>query len=264
MPKKQKDGRYRAKIKVGIYPDGRPLYKWASGRTKAELAHNKAEVLKTYVVGAQKTDREMLVCTGIQSWYRSAKGGDLAQSTKNNLALAINSYINPAIGQKRIAAVTQEDLSQLLYNLSGKGKTLVGDVYSVITGMFTWAVGRGIICRNPAIGLHKPKTKTESYRELTASETKAVLKLIAGLADRSDKLLLMALYYLGVRRGEALGLQWADFDFKAKTVHIQRDIDYSTKSQGELDGLKSRAADRVIPVPPALLDELLRVPGRCV
>ena len=34
------------------------------------------------------------------------------------------------------------------------------------------------------------------------------------------------LYYLGLRRGEALGLQWGDFDFDEDLVHIQRDIDF--------------------------------------
>ncbi len=36
MPK-QKDGRYRAKITVGLDGAGKPVYKYASGKTKREL-----------------------------------------------------------------------------------------------------------------------------------------------------------------------------------------------------------------------------------
>ena len=64
------------------------------------------------------------------------------------------------------------------------------------------------------------------------------------------------LYYLGLRRGEALGLKWGDFDFKEDQVHIQRDIDFtgSTACEGEL---KTDAADRYVPVPSELKEILL-------
>lgn len=65
-------------------------------------------------------------------------------------------------------------------------------------------------------------------------------------------LLLLVLYYTGVRRGEALGLQWRDIDFKNRTVHIQRDIDFI--DNGAVGDLKSKAANSVIPI----LNELCR------
>ena len=56
-------------------------------------------------------------------------------------------------------------------------------------------------------------------------------------------------YYLGLRRGEALGLRWGDFE--GDQVHIQRDIDYSRSTAAD-DTLKTEAADRYVPVPPEL------------
>lgn len=55
------------------------------------------------------------------------------------------------------------------------------------------------------------------------------------------------LYYLGVRRGEALGLKWGDFDFAAGQVHILREIDFAGSASSE-GTLKTAAADRFIPV----------------
>lgn len=46
------------------------------------------------------------------------------------------------------------------------------------------------------------------------------------IQNHEHGLFLAVLYYLGLRRGEALGLQWGDFDFDEDLVHIQRDIDY--------------------------------------
>ena len=68
------------------------------------------------------------------------------------------------------------------------------------------------------------------------------------------------LYYLGLRRGEALGLQWGDFDFDEDLVHIQRDIDYvgSTAHDG---ALKTAAANRYVPIPQELRAMLSKVRG---
>ena len=65
------------------------------------------------------------------------------------------------------------------------------------------------------------------------------------------------LYYTGVRRGEALGLKWGDFDFNEDQVHIQRDIDFAGPTAQE-GALKTAASDRYIPIPPELKELLLQ------
>lgn len=266
MPKKQikekeKPKRLRAKIKVGTYSDGKPVIKWAHGYTAAELEENKAELRKTYIGNAIKVDRDILVCTCVERWYADTKDDGLAVGSKKNLALAINSYINPKIGQKRMQAVTHENLRDIMDSVSSKGKTLIGDVYSVLTGIFAYAAGRRIIDYNPAEGLKKPSAEPKSRRALTEAETAAVLKLIDETTDHADKLLLMTLYYLGSRKGEALGHQWSDYNFKDGTVHTQRDIDFKSTTRGAVDSVKSTASDRVQPVPAPLLEELKKKRG---
>ena len=75
--------------------------------------------------------------------------------------------------------------------------------------------------------------------------------------NHPDGLLLAVLYYTGVRRGEALGLKWGDFDFREDQVHIQRDIGYVGPTAQE-GALKTAAADRYIPIPPELKELLLK------
>jgi len=80
---------------------------------------------------------------------------------------------------------------------------------------------------------------------------------VLGVArNNPDGLILAVLYYLGLRRGEALGLKWKDFNFEEDQVHIERDIDYagSTAQEGSL---KTRASERYVPVPDELKQLLL-------
>ena len=56
MPKKQKSGLYRTKIKIGVDAQGKDINKWVSGRTKAELETAKQEARAYYIDGTPKRD----------------------------------------------------------------------------------------------------------------------------------------------------------------------------------------------------------------
>ena len=127
---------------------------------------------------------------------------------------------------------------------------------SILKNIMKGAYADGIIDRDPSVSLKRPKVKeANEKRALTKKETEAVLKTIK---RHPDGLILAVLYYLGLRRGEALGLKWGDFDFDEDMVHIQRDIDFagSTAEDGDL---KTKAANRYVPIPEELRDMLLTV-----
>jgi integrase len=65
----------------------------------------------------------------------------------------------------------------------------------------------------------------------------------------------MLLLYTGMRRGEALGLQWEDIDLGAGTIAVRRARLRTAK--GEVVGSpKTSSGNRVVPIHPTLLDEL--------
>lgn len=55
---------------------------------------------------------------------------------------------------------------------------------------------------------------------------------------------------MGLRPGEARGLQWGDIDWKKNTVYIQRDVDY--KDGGKVGDVKTQKSNRTVPLPEAL------------
>ena len=65
------------------------------------------------------------------------------------------------------------------------------------------------------------------------------------------------MYYLGARPGEVRGLQWGDFDWKRKLVHIRRDIDFKKKGENKVGTLKNSKSNRFVPVPDDLAEILL-------
>lgn len=82
----------------------------------------------------------------------------------------------------------------------------------------------------------------------------AAVERVSKLSGRGA--LIAVMYYLGLRRGEALGLKWGYFDWNINEVHVQRDIDYAAGSSGAVGDLKSNASNRTIPLPNDLIEIL--------
>lgn len=142
-------------------------------------------------------------------------------------------------------------------SFKGFSESHIDKTYALIRSLFRFAVMRGIVARDVTLTLTKPAAKTkEERRALTDEETDAVLRTIS---EHPEGLFLAVLYYLGLRRGEALGLQWGDFNFDEGLVHIQRDIVYANGKKFE-SGLKTPAANRYISIPEEL--RVLLLPRR--
>lgn len=256
MPKKQKSGLYRSKVKVGTKPDGSPLTKWVSGRTKAEFEDAKRAIKEYYIAGTGLRPDRMFGEYTIE-WYRVHKEPRLSSSSKNGYRSMLNKYVLPAFGDRNLRAITATELQDWINGFAGMSDSSITLVMTILSGVFSAAKSDRIIDQSPAADLTKPEAgKKTARRALTGEETGALLRLIDGLLGDperiQDALYLATMYYLGVRPGEARGLQWGDFDWDADRVHIQRDIDYTKRGDGNVGELKTDAADRTIPVPAAL------------
>ena len=245
MAKQKK--RLRAQITVGHDTDGNPVYRWANGRTKKELEANKEELRREHINGAVAIRRDVFFGEYVTNWYRIYKEPYVSASSKANYRSILNHYLFPAFGDKQMRAITAEQMQGYLNSLAGINKTTLNYITIVLSNCFTLANAQGVIDRNAADGLRQPKADRTTRRALTAQETAAVLEVIDTSADG---LLLAILYYTGLRRGEALGLRWSDIDFSARTLRVERDIDYVT---GKVGTVKTHTSVRTVPVPDELM-----------
>ncbi len=248
MPKKQKDNRYRAKITVGTLPDGKPLVKYVSGRTKRELEEAKAEARAYYIDGAARRE-DVLFGKYAMDWYHQTKEPRLSKSSRDNYASMLNKHVFPAFAGRQLRAIQPGEIQTWLNGFSGRGKSTIDQAAATMRGIFGAAFQDGILERDPAARLVLPKAaKPEKRRALTQEERQRILKTVA---SHEDGFFLAVLYYLGLRRGEALGLKWGDFDWQEKMAHVQRDIDFSAPADQAGGDLKTDASDRYV----LILDE---------
>lgn len=252
---RQKDGRYRAKVTVGRDMYGQPIVKYVSGRTKKELDAAKDELKKRYVGGIE-VKRTVTFGEYAKEWYEIYKKPNVSYSSQRTYESILNGHILPELGERRMQAITANDLQMLFNKKQGLGSSTISIIKLIITGTFVKAYAQGIIDRDPSAGLMRPAAKEESKRRaLTDAETKAVLKVAD---EHPNGIILKVLYYTGMRLGEVCGLQWQDVDFKARTISVRRDVDFNL---GCLGDVKTKYSIRDIPMPQQLYDALYPMRG---
>lgn len=258
--KEKADPRLRAKVKVGLNPDGSPIYKWVAATTAKELERKKAEIVQRYLAGydsASMTLGDYLV----NKWFPVRTAG-ATPSRITTLSSTCNTNILPVLGSRYIRTITKDELLQLLQGLQSKGRSqsLINTTAMVLREVFGSAQADGVIQINPAYGLKAPSSNASPLkrRALTEAETAATLAVIE---TSSHGLFLLLLYYFGLRRGEALGLRWEDVDFDAHCIHVRRDIDYSMGRDGIVGKLKTESSARTVPIPEAAENRLRAARG---
>ena len=197
-------------------------------------------------------------------WFTQYKKPRIkAASTLNNWTNAINRHVLPYFPEKQLArAVKRSDLQNCINKTEGMSYIVTDLVCSVLRHSFEYALADGIMSHNPALFLSKPTPPTAKEKEpLTIEQEDAVL---SAAANNEFGLMIYLLYFLGLRRGEMLGLQWGDFDFNKRIVHIQRDIDFNatgSSSRSAIGDLKTQRANRLVPIPDALFSILMPLRG---
>lgn len=251
MPSKQKSGLYRTKIKIGVDKDGKDVVKWISGKTKRELEEARAQVTAYYIDGAERPDDRLFGEYAVE-WYQLRKKPFISPSQQSSYRTMLNKYVLPEFGDRNLRAIRAADLQRFINTFEKQSASQITMALSVLRGVFGAAFADRILDIDPTLRLMRPvHTQPKERRALTPEECARIEETIR-TQPRSEY--LAVLYYTGMRPGEARGLQWGDIDWASDMIHIQRDLDYVTNTVGDL---KTKAADRYVPLVPPLRDVLL-------
>ena len=104
------------------------------------------------------------------------------------------------------------------------------------------------------------KTPGALKKEMDFYEPEEFFKFISVVDDLRYKCFFELLYYCGLRRSEARGLQWKHIDFKNKLLTVSQQVLNPSNSNASTDwyisSTKTEASNRTIPVPTTLLNDL--------
>lgn len=253
MATKQKSGLYRTKIKIGVDPDGKPIYKWLSGATKRELENARQKAVSHYITGDHLAEDKLFGQCAIEWIARlrlMVERKERSEGTLESYRSALNKDILPVFGNRNMRAITSGELQTFVDGFAGMSATKITYITASLDNIFLSACQSGIISRNPFEFVKKPAAaKSEERRALTTDERRRVLDVAN---NHQYGPYIACMYYLGARPGEVRGLQWGDIDWDKGLVHIQRDIDYKKKGADKTGALKNAKSNRFVPIPAGL------------
>ena len=258
--RKRKDGRWEGRYTAGRDPEtGKAIYKNVLAKTQKECKEKLAQAIKKCEQVDTVKAEQYTVGQWMDIWFENWAKVKVRPSSHQTYCGYIENHIKPRIGNVPLAKLTTLDLQKLYKDLLNGGRVerteakhqpkglrakTVRNINQVISSAMDFAKEQRLILSNPTDGCALPKPAHKEMKTLSADQLAAFLRE----AKESG---VFELYYIelatGLRRGELLGLKWADIDFNQGVLHIRRQI---ARINGEVveAPLKTENSYRTLPI----------------
>jgi len=262
---KAADGRWRGVVDLG-WVDGKRRRKYVAGATQAEALDKLRQAQRAAAAGVVTDDR-ITVGAFLDRWRTLNLPGSVASGTLDDYADTIRLHLAPAIRKKRLSGLNVTDIDRLWASKRAAGykPNSIRIMRSVLRKALAQAEREGLVTRNVAALSQPPRVAQPEGRSLSIQQATTLLDAAKG--NRLEVAFLILLSY-GLRRGELLGLAWADFDAKAGTLAVRQAVTTRKSSHRgggdtggreariELSPLKTRRSRRVLFLTPGIIAAL--------
>ena len=152
----------------------------------------------------------------------------------------VGKRLTDAVGGVPIDQLSPLDVDSFYGDLAlgGKGANTIRTTHDVLSAAMNWAVRKGLASSNPVSGATPPDHKRSTQQRIDPAD---VQRMIHAATKKDDVVLAVAIFllvYAGVRRGEACGLRWSDFDPTTGQLRCERQW-VAGKGGQNLEDLKS-------------------------
>ena len=258
-------------------PHGQDPRKLASGRWQARVTYyatdtgKRKETSQTFATerAAKKWSREqevqlrqgtvtpealtsLTVNALLDRWLDAKRMKPVRESTLESYSAHVR-HVRTAWGDRLIKDVRPADVQDLYAQVLETHEPRTAQyVATLVRASFDLAVNMELLVVNLSRKVPKPQVPRREIPVLTPEEAKHLLRV--AMAHR-----LHALWWFlaltGVRKGEALGLQWTDIHWETKTVTIRRALSGAGRRREETV-TKTKHSIRTIAIPDVLIQTL--------
>ncbi len=230
------NGTFTARVSLGVRDGKRIRVERKGFRSRAE-----AEVALGSMRGAADLDDRTPLGMYLAAWLEGAKPS-LAIRSQRAYAADIRLHIAPSLGAVAIGRLTPRHVRDLIAERTraGVAPARIRRVVTVLGLALGQGVRDGSLARNVAAGHRIRQAEPEPF-VMSPELARRVLVAIKG--DRFEAAWIAAMM-TGLRRGELLGLRWADVDLEGGSLTVRRQ-----RGVAGIAAPKTSAARRTIPLP---------------
>lgn len=251
----EKLGRYRKRIR-----DVDGAYVAVYGRTPEELTLKLDAAERSIAEGVARRNSPT-VADYVETWISLNTPG-MKHKYKESTVGALRNHVVPVIGTLELSAVRPDDVQQVMSKIAERSESLCAKVRQAMRKVFRAAKQNGLIDADPCEELKGRGKKKKRVRPLSPEQVQTLLDAVA---DTPAETFVRLALYAGLRREEALGLQWdsVDLDSPVPSLTVERTVTFAGNRPVLDDDLKSTAAYRTIPIPKQLSEHLQKIKIAC-
>lgn len=195
---------------IGSYPD------WKTRPAREEAKEWKRRIRNGEdPLAALEAEREAPTVADLCRRFEEEHLPRLRSSTQDDYRRNIKLHVLPTLRNHKVAEVNFEDMDGLHRALTKRGTAyLANRVMALCSKMFSLAIKWRMRADNPCKGIERNQ-EVKRHRYLSGDE---LARLTAALAEHDDQQaanIIRMLMLTGARRGEVLGMRWADLDLEA-------------------------------------------------
>jgi integrase len=217
----RKDGRWEARLTIG----------WEGGKRKRKsyFGASQAEVLDKLLAARSDHSKGLLISSKSQTlgaflddWLvRSLKPRAKARAFES-FSTIVKLHIKPTMGAVALHKLNPQHVQRLLNEKGAKlSPQTVGNIKTVLRSALAQALKWGLVSRNSAALVDAPRIPRRQVVPFDAEQANHLLETASG--SRYEAVYELALK-LGMRRGELLGLRWADVDLDGRTLRVSQSM----------------------------------------
>lgn len=270
-PKKQsaktrKDGNFEAKVTIGKDMHGKPIRKSFYSSVSVEDAKKKGEEYRIQReietrTGTFIADEDMTFGKWATKWLETYKKPNVnPNSYTNTYETPLYKHILPYFGKAHIASIRNADVQTFINSKSELSESYLDKIVITLNQIFNAAIDNELCYKNPCKNV---KARSDKNSKSTRHYSDEEMKLVTENTTMPEIIVMMQ---TGLRRGEVLGLTWADIDFKNYTLSVNRSIsDISEKGKRCVEIFPPKHNSyRTIPISRELAKMLSKIPKKSV
>jgi integrase len=193
----------------------------------------------------------------LDQWLVTVVKPRVRERTYRDYEGMLQRYIRPALGEKRLNAITQFDLQKIYSGMfeGGLSARTIQYTNAVLQSAFRQAVRWKMLIEDPCASVDLPRMKRKEMEALSVEECRSFLDA----ARESEFFAVFAVALTtGMRPSEYLALKWSDIDWKRGTASVCRSLQFF-KGGWTFDDTKRKRSRRVVKLQGFVMDALSKL-----
>ncbi|MEW2084577.1 site-specific integrase [Streptomyces sp. NPDC005283] len=217
-----KDGKWHGRVTVGVRDDGKPDRRHVERKTRAEVTKAVREIEKQRDARKlRKPGKAWTVKAWLQHWVENIAKRYVSENTYDGYEVDVRVHLVPGLGAHRLDRLEPEHLESFYGRMQENGSAAgtAHHVHRTMRVALGEAVRRGHVAINAAEIARAPRLEEEDIEPYDIEEVQRLLLEASKLRNSARWVIALA---LGLRQGEALGLQWEDVDLDAGYLRTRK------------------------------------------